>query len=124
MEFLSSLGYQFNPLFYLGVGVGGALSLNDKDHSLPMFINGRMNFIDEYTTSYIDVKTGYSVMERKGFYFSTSVGISFTKKGKHAFNLGLIYTSQNVKYYEWNKGVRDVIREAQHRFGLRLGFEF
>lgn len=124
MEILTSLGYQFNPIFYIGAGSGGTLSLNDKDHSLPIFINGRMNFLDEYTTPYIDVKTGYSVLEGRGFYFSASAGVSFTKKGKHAFNLGLTCTSQNVKYYEWEKGTQITIREAQHGLGLRIAFEF
>lgn len=124
MEFATSLGYQFNPIFYVGAGTGGQLSMNDKDHSLPVFINGRMNFLDEYTTPFLDVRTGYSVAEGKGFYFSASAGVSFTKKGKHAFNLGLTYTSQNVKYYEWRKGERIPIREAQHGLGLRASFEF
>lgn len=124
MEFATSLGYQFNPIFYTGIGSGGLLSMNKKDHSLPVFINGRMNFLDEYTTPYIDVRTGYSVAEGKGFYFSTSAGVSFTKKGKHAFNLGVTYTSQNVKYYEWQNKERVAIREAQHGLGLRISLEF
>lgn len=124
MEFATSLGYQFNPIFYTGIGTGGLLSMNDKDHSLPIFINGRMNFLDEYTTPYIDIKTGYSVAEGRGFYFSSSIGVSFTKKGKHAFNLGLTYTSQNVKYYEWQDKERIAIREAQHGLGMRLSLEF
>lgn len=124
MEFATSLGYQFNPIFYAGVGTGGLLSLNDKDHSLPVFVNGRMNFLDEYTTPYIDIKTGYSVAEGKGFYFSSSVGVSFTRKGKHAFNLGITYTSQNVKYYEWQNKERIIIREAQQGLGMRLSLEF
>lgn len=124
MEFATSLGYQFNPIFYVGVGTGGQLSMNEKDHSLPVFLNGHMNFLDEYTTPFIDVRTGYSVAEGKGFYFSASAGVSFTKKGKHAFNLGVTYTSQNVKYYEWQRGERIPIREAQHGLGLRLSLEF
>lgn len=124
MEFATSLGYQFNPIFYTGIGTGGVLSLNDKDHSLPVFINGRINFMDEYTTPYIDIRTGYSVAEGRGYYFSASAGVSFTKKGKHAFNLGLTYSSQNVKYYEWQNRERVAIREAQHGLGLRLSFEF
>lgn len=124
MEFATSLGYQFNPIFYTGIGTGALLSMNKKDHSLPVFINGRINFLDEYTTPYIDVKSGYSVAEGKGFYFSGSAGVSFTKKGKHAFNLGVTYTSQNVKYYEWQKKERVAIREAQHGLGLRFSLEF
>lgn len=124
MEFGTSLGYQFNPIFYIGAGTVGALSLNKKDHSMPVFINGRVNFMDNYITPYLDLRTGYSVLEGKGFYFSSSVGVSFTKRGKEAFNIGLTYTSQNVKYYEWERGVRSVIREAQHGLGLRITFEF
>ncbi|MDR2956497.1 MAG: hypothetical protein LBV43_15600 [Prevotella sp.] len=127
MEFLTSHGFQFNPIFYVGAGTGGYLSMNDKDHSLPVFINGRMNLLDEFTTPFIDIKTGYSVAEGKGFYFNASAGVSFSKKGGFAINLSATYCAQNVKYYEWQNTspiTRVAIRERQRGFGLRLGIEF
>ncbi len=92
METATSLGFQFNPIFYTGIGLGGNLTLNKKDSSLPVFINSRINFIDDNTTPFLDTKVGYSVAMGRGFYFSTSFGVSFTKHGKRAFNLGLVYS--------------------------------
>lgn len=127
LEYAMSLGFQFNPIFYTGLGTSYTLTLNKKDRSLPVFINSRLNFLDEYTTPFWDLKVGYSVAEGKGFYFSTGFGVSFTKKGKRAFNLGLIYSLQNAKFYEWSDKeppTRIGIKQTYHGLALKLSYEF
>lgn len=127
LEYATSLGFQFNPIFYTGLGTSYTLTLNKKDRSLPVFINSRFNFLDEYTTPFWDLKVGYSVAEGKGFYFSTGFGMSFTKKGKRAFNLSLIYSLQNTKYYEWSEKeppTRIEIKQTYHGVALKLSYEF
>jgi hypothetical protein len=127
LEYAMSLGFQFNPVFYTGLGWSYTLTLNKKDRSLPVFINSRLNFLDEYTTPFWDLKIGYSVAEGKGFYFSTGFGMSFTKKGKRAFNLGLIYSLQNAKFYEWSDKeppTRIEVKPTYHGLALKLSYEF
>ncbi len=127
METATSLGFQFNPIFYTGIGLGGNLTLNKKDSSLPVFINSRINFIDDNTTPFLDTKVGYSVAMGRGFYFSTSFGVSFTKHGKRAFNLGLVYSLQNAKFYEWTEEEpkeRIAVRPTYHGIALKLSYEF
>jgi hypothetical protein len=127
LEYAMSLGFQFNPIFYTGLGTSYTVTLNKKDHSLPVFINSRLNFLDEYTTPFWDLKIGYSVAEGKGFYLSTGFGVSFSKKGKRAFNLSLIYSLQNAKYYEWSDKeppTRIGIKQTYHGISLKLSYEF
>jgi hypothetical protein len=127
LEYAMSLGFQFNPIFYTGIGTSYTLTLNKKDRSLPVFINPRLNFLDEYTTPFWDLKLGYSVAEGKGFYFSTGFGVSFTKKGKRAFNLSLIYSLQNAKFYEWSDKeppTRIGVKQTYHGLALKLSYEF
>mgnify|MGYP003623418994 CR=1 FL=1 len=126
-EWATSIGFQFNPIFYVGVGTAYDLTLNNKDSSLPVFINPRINFLDENTTPFWDVKVGYSVMDGKGFYCSTSVGVSFAKHGKSAWNLGLVYSIQNSKYYNWSNTDPQVwtkYKPVYHGIALKLTYEF
>jgi len=127
IEFYTSLGFQFNPIFYMGIGTAYDITLNNKDASLPVFLNPRINFLDDYTTPFLDVKAGYSVMEGRGFYFSSTLGISLTKKGRRAFNLGLSYSRQNAKFYEWSKSTpkeRVAVRPTYHGIALNFSYEF
>lgn len=127
LEWATSLGFQFNPIFYTGIGTAYDLTLNDKDGALPVFINSHINFLDENTTPYWDVRVGYSVAAGKGLYLSTGFGVSFTKKGKRAFNLGIIYSLQKTEFYEWSDKeppTRIKVKDTYHGLALRLSFEF
>ena len=126
-EFMQSIGFQFNPIFYTGLGVGYDFTLNNRDASVPFFVNQRINFLDEYTTPFWDVKVGYSIGEGKGIYFSTSVGASFTKNGGRAFNVGLVYSLQKTKYFDWEneeKKKRIPFYPTYHGLALKITYEF
>lgn len=126
-EYAGSIGFQFNPIFYAGVGTNYSMSLNNKHNSLPVFINPRINFIDDNTTPFLDLRAGYSIAEGKGFYGSASFGVSFTRKGKNAFNLGVVYSFQHVYYYQpsaTKPGQREKATVGYQGLGLKLSFEF
>lgn len=126
-EYGTSIGYQFNPIFYVGAGASYTMTLNKKDSSLPIFINPRINFLDENTTPFWDVKVGYSGAMGKGFYFSTSFGISIAKQGRSAWNIGLVYSLQKATYYEWSDVEPDKrvpIKPTYHGLALKLTYEF
>ncbi|MDU1892256.1 MAG: hypothetical protein E6767_16350 [Dysgonomonas sp.] len=128
MEYSTSLGFQFNPIFYVGVGTAYSMNLSDKKHaSLPVFLNPRINFIDENTTPFLDLRFGYSVAEGKGIFGSIGSGVSFTRKGKNAFNLGIVYSFQRVSYYRWSEKKPTEREKANVNYSglaLRLSFEF
>ncbi|MBK5722671.1 hypothetical protein JGH11_17485 [Dysgonomonas sp. Marseille-P4677] len=126
-ETAGSVGFQFNPIFYIGVGTAFDLTLNDADSSLPIFLNPRINFLDESTTPFWDLKVGYSAAMGKGFYCSTSLGISLSKKGKRALNLGLVYSLQNATYYDWSDTepkTRIAFKPTYHGIAFKLTYEF
>ena len=126
-EYGTSIGYQFNPIFYVGAGTSYTMTLNKKDSSLPIFINPRINFLDDNTTPFWDVKVGYSGAMGKGFYFSTSFGVSIAKQGRSAWNIGLVYSLQKATYYEWSDvepGKRVAIKPTYHGLALKLTYEF
>lgn len=127
IEYMGSVGFQFNPIFYTGLGIGYDMTLNNKDSALPVFINQRINFLDDYKTPFWDVKIGYSVAAGKGFYCSTSLGMSFTKRGRRAFNLGLVYSLQNAEFYDWSDSEPKAWvskKELYHGIAIKLSYEF
>lgn len=126
-EYGTSIGYQFNPIFYVGAGTSYTMTLNKKDSSLPIFINPRINFLDDNTTPFWDIKVGYSGAMGKGLYFSTSFGVSIAKQGRSAWNIGLVYSLQKATYYEWSDVEPDkrvAIKPTYHGLALKLTYEF
>lgn len=127
-DITKSVGFQFNPIVYLGVGTSYKISMN-KESSLPVFINPRLNMTDnEDINPFWDVKIGYSIVQTTGAYSSTSLGASFVmgKKDQFAFNLGLTYSYLNANFYRNNADLspRIKITENYHQIGLTLGFEY
>lgn len=123
----ASIGIQFNPIFYTGIGISYDMTLNDKEGSVPIFINPRINFLDNNDiVPFLDLRTGWSFLEGKGFYASPTAGISFVK-GTSAYNVGLGYSFQRAKYkFRPDKSTLetiDVINNFQGLF-IRFTFEF
>ncbi len=83
-----SMGYQFNPYIYLGVGAGGFHYLDSEVTSLPVFLNFRADFINAKINPFVDAKGGYSPLKDvEGAYASVSLGCRF-RLGK-SFGLSL-----------------------------------
>lgn len=101
-DFSLSLGYQFNPYVFTGIGVGYGLSLNKRESSLPLFINTKINFLDKRSTPYFSLKAGYSVKDAKGIYLSPGIGMTFYPKGNQSINIGIGYSYQKANYTNWS----------------------
>lgn len=111
-------GYQFNPYFSLGLGVG--LRIYDNQNfgnrnninpiiAFPIFADFKINFIDNKISPYISVSPGYSHalthkgdFDKIGFLFGVHVGISMKTNYKSAFNIGFGFERQRatIFYYE------------------------
>lgn len=124
-DFSLSLGYQFNPYVFTGLGVSYSLSLNKKESSLPLFINTKINFLDKKTTPYFSLKTGYSVKDAKGIYLSPGFGMTFYPKGNQSINIGLGYSFQKAKYKNWSSETnkRLSFNEDYHGIYFKLSYE-
>lgn len=125
-DWATSLGFQFDPIFYLGVGLSYSMTLNNKESSVPLFINPRINFIDSNVTPYFDFKGGYSPIEGKGLYFNPSVGISCVTNRTQALSIGIGYTYQKSKYKNWSEKQEKKIHynDTYNGIQLKLTYEF
>ena len=120
----TSIGFQFNPIFYTGIGISYDMTLNNKEGSVPIFINPRINFLDENITPFLDIRAGWSFLEGKGLYLSPCAGVSFVR-GTSAYNIGLGYSFQKAKYkYRPDKNYMETITVTDNFQGLYIRFTF
>lgn len=121
VEFATSQGFQFNPTYYLGVGAVYSVALKNELLPLPLFLNGRINFQDARTTPFLDMRIGYSILEKKGVYYSCTFGVSISENDKFSFNIGLGYSTQESRYTNNNM---TKIEEKYNGFSLKIAFEY
>lgn len=130
---LASVGYQFNPRWFLGVGTG-IMGRPDDDLEggcfIPIYCHGRYNFRDKKVTPFLDLKIGgmfdadepNGVDSRGGFYASPSFGYSFGR-----FDIAISYAFYRddieFKYDDWWKDFDDET-ENWNIYTLSIGFRF
>lgn len=119
VDIYGSFGYQFNPIFFVGIGQGYSISVNGEESTAPSFANVRVNFLDENTTPFLDLKAGYSFVAGEGLFLHPNFGYSFAKNN-HAWNISAGYSYQKVSGR--NKGVKYKYR--YHGISLKLTYEF
>lgn len=85
--FTTSHGYQINPMFFVGAGLGME---RDKYDSwvAPVFLQGRADFEWGRLTPFADLRLGANCSQGAGIYFSPSVGYRFNWGRKTGLNLG------------------------------------
>ena len=126
-SFQTSHGYQFNPYFYLGGGLSIDYHFYPSTVYVPLFANGRFNFIDNPTTPYFDMKIGYSAGKGKGFYLSPGFGVRFAlKDARTAIYFGLGYNMQVGKDYDdcWDCLNTSLSKRKMGAINMRLGIDF
>lgn len=127
-EISKSVGFQFNPYVYMGVGVSMHLS-HTHEAGYPLFFNPRFNLTDRNDWNpFISLKTGYAMGDTKGWNFGVTAGSSFVfgKNGKFAFNAGLAYTYFRAKTKEFDRPSAKWISNMNdfHSIGIKLEFEY
>ena len=144
-EVNTSHGYQFNPYFFLGAGLGFhfmssyetdgmeiALDERDSKVDIPIFANVRCNFSKKKVVPYIDLKGGTFVTNNGGMYANASVGCRISLNEKRAVNIAVGYTSEKLEFETFDSFIdhtsMDYIRSATKRttesISIKLGFEF
>ena len=75
-------GYQYNPYFFLGVGLGLGFSDSsyDKDTpiTVPIFGHMEVTFLDYSIAPYVSLGLGYAAGLRHGTFFHLQLGASLT----------------------------------------------
>ena len=76
---LYSVGYQFNPYFFLGAGAGVMFEDAEENTFIPLFANARVNFSKKKNTFFLDYKVGYGIgLDTDGGVFvGAAIGYSF-----------------------------------------------
>lgn len=120
-------GYQFNPYFFAGVGVGFSYFHDSEVWGLPIFADFRGeygNFGSGRVAPFIDFRIGYTPTDISGFYMSPSVGVRYAISPKAGINLSLGYTMQKCDIivtdgYYYYSGTGN-----SGGFTIRLGIDF
>lgn len=139
-----SLGYQFNPYFYLGAGIG-INGMNGDYHPdgpanhpklsgtyMPIFANARINFSKKRNTLFLDYKTGYGTggntdVVGGGFFIAGAIGYSFGNLDV-AFQIITHECNFDYEYYQSNYwgGYWETQNDynAFLQYGLSVGYHF
>lgn len=94
IEANTSHGFQMNPYFFVGGGMGLHIYALEGVVNLPIFANVRANFLDKKASPYVDYKLGASIGGAPGLYTALAVGCKIRK-----FDVSLGYTVQLAEYY-------------------------
>lgn len=120
----TSHGYQFNPYFFLGAGVGLDYHFGWETVFIPIFADARVNFMDRKITPFFDLKIGYSVADGQGFYMNPSVGVNFGFSPRFGLNASIGYNLQRTElffYSPWWSASEDITVGG---ISIKVGVEF
>jgi hypothetical protein len=144
-EVNTSHGYQINPYFYVGAGVGFhfmpsyetpdmdiPLDKRDSKVDIPVFANARINFSKSKVTPFIDAKGGTYVTNNGGLYVNGSAGIRIACNGKQAINIMVGYTLEKLEFetfWKFNNThsmsyTRKPTTYETEGVSLKIGYEF
>ena len=111
---LATIGWQFNPYLFIGVGSGENYFHDSKQYGIPVYGDIRANLPISWVSPYIDVKIGASMADVKGFYIRPSAGCRFGATNNTALILGIGYEHQHINESDLNLG----------GISINIGFEF
>lgn len=119
-------GYQFNPYFFLGGGLGiqhmeyeeSGLKLSFTESTVPVFADVKVHLLKTRIAPFVEGRVGYSIKGFKGFYLNPSAGISFGISPRTAGYLGLGYSYQELK------GNEDTDKTELEGVSFRVGLAF
>lgn len=124
-------GYQFNPYFSMGLGIG-AQSYEDANITLvPIFANWKVNILSSKFSPYVSLEAGYLFNSTKDFRGTGTlanivIGVNFKISDKTAINLGFGFETQVLDFYhDMNEDV--YFYSNRHTVDLgrfNLGFSF
>ncbi len=128
-------GYQFNPHFAAGIGLGYT-SYNEPLDAVSLFLDMRAKFLKAKATPFVFMKAGYSfsvlhdeelpVEDHKGgFLFNPGIGLQFTSYEGLGWYFNAGYNMDHLSYEEerWDGRILET-KLNYRRIMLGLGFSF
>lgn len=132
--FTTSHGYQVNPVFFVGAGLGMERCGKLDNWVVPVFIQGRMDLKFSRFTPFGDLRLGANVAEGVGIYISPTIGYRFNWGRRMGVNLGagLSLAGYKAEHYEGTMTGPDSYeiqyigtrRHMRAYFSFRLGIDF
>ena len=117
-EINTSHGYQINPFFYVGGGLGLhfmpeyktkgmdiPLDQREGKVDIPLFANLRANVSKGKIVPFIDGKAGTYVTNNGGLYLNLSAGCRIAINEKQAVNILVGYTTEKLEFESFSRFV-------------------
>lgn len=90
-------GYQPNPYLFVGAGLNVNSHLRHYDRPViyfPFYADFKVNFTKSRVSPYLDLRCGYSLLERSSLYLDPSLGISYRLSGNQSLSFAVSCTMQ------------------------------
>lgn len=145
-EINTSHGYQINPYFFIGGGMGlhfmpsyktsGTsdipLDTRDSKVDIPVFANLRGTFTKSRFAPFIDAKAGTYINNNGGMYVNASIGLRIAVNSKQAVDIMVGYTDEKLEFETFSHFVSDYnpdyARKPEKReaegIAIKVGYEF
>ena len=79
-------GYQFNPYFFFGAGIGIEYHMNWETFFIPVFADIKTYFLNKNISPFLGLKAGYSVYDGKGCYINPHIGVTLSSSPRFGMN--------------------------------------
>ena len=132
--FTTSHGYQINPMFFIGAGLGMERCGKLDNWIAPLFIQGRIDFKFGKFTPFGDLRLGANIADGGGIYISPTIGYRYNWGRKMGVNLGigLSLAGYKAEHYEGTTTGPDSYEiqyvSTEHHinpyFSFRIGIDF
>ena len=141
----SSHGFQFNPYFFLGGGLGFQfmqkyeppdmdITLDSRDFmvDIPIYAETRITFINGKISPFISGRGGYYLTHNGGTYLNASIGCRFAIGINQAINVLIGYSSEKLEFdtFERFNSSSSMDYSTEKRklstegISIRVGYEF
>lgn len=140
-------GYQVNPNFFVGAGVGfhfledtKTAEIDGYPHwkresstEIPLFANFKWTILKKKVSPFIDLRLGHYLTNSSGIYESAGIGCRFALKHNQAIYALASYSVTKFRFqesYMYNVGKYDFkwaykdFDESQNVVSVKLGYEF
>ena len=118
-------GYQFNPYFFFGAGIGIEYHMNWETFFIPFFADIKTYFLNKNISPFLGLKAGYSVYDGKGCYINPHIGVTLSSSPRFGMNLTIGYNMQKAKINDRPKNIKNYKDNmAINGISIKLGFEF
>lgn len=110
-EVNTSHGYQFNPYFFLGAGIGlhvmeeyssgtpeVTMDYRNQQVDIPIYANLRCHLLNKRFSPLVDMKAGYFVTNNGGLYANISAGFRYALNSKMGLNFTVGYVHEELKF--------------------------